>query len=395
MHDYSIPARRVQSRKKAPERPLQRPGEIVANEGPCRRACHTAEHPHEIARIRVAGLLGHLLDGQAPGQQRLGAFQTLGRDEFQRRLAGETLEDAPELRLAQPALARQRPRVVQDWKGNICEIENIYTPEYLLNAIDFVTRRWIKCPVETRADWADMKRRYDADAPERLPADPAAAGKALEHRDTFLELHFSGPFWQVREWVGFETLCTLFYDDPAFVGEMIAFWSDHVARLLERALAVVKPDCVHLSEDMAYKGCSMISPAMAREYLLPVWTRWGDIVRKAGVPLYGMDSDGFIGELIPLWIEAGINVCDPIEVAAGNDIVAFRRTFGRDMAYRGGVDKRAMAKGGAALRAEIDRLRPVVEDGGYVPGCDHGVPPDVSWPNYVETVRLLAQICGW
>ena len=92
-------------------------------------------------------------------------------------------------------------------------------------------------------------------------------------------------------------------------------------------------------------------------------------------------------------IEAGINVCDPIEVAAGNDIVAFRRTFGRDMAYRGGVDKRAMAKGGAALRAEIDRLRPVVEDGGYVPGCDHGVPPDVSWPNYVETVRLLAQIC--
>ena len=290
---------------------------------------------------------------------------------------------------------RERSRVVQDWKGNICEIENIFTPEYLLNAIDFVTRRWIKCPVETRADWEDMKRRYDADAPERLPADPAAAGKALESRDTFLELHFSGPFWQVREWVGFETLCTLFYDDPAFVGEMIAFWSDHVARLLERALAVVKPDCVHLSEDMAYKGYSMISPAMARQYLLPVWTRWGDIVRKAGVPLYGMDSDGFIGELIPLWIEAGINVCDPIEVAAGNDIVAFRRTFGRDMAYRGGVDKRAMAKGGAALRAEIDRLRPVVEDGGYVPGCDHGVPPDVSWPNYVETVRLLAQACGW
>ena len=290
---------------------------------------------------------------------------------------------------------RPESRIVQDWKGNICEIGKQFSPVYLRNAIDFVTRRWIKCPVETRADWADMKRRYDADAPERLPADPAAAGKALEHRDTFLELHFSGPFWQVREWVGFETLCTLFYDDPAFVGEMIAFWSDHVARLLERALAVVKPDCVHLSEDMAYKGYSMISPAMAREYLLPVWTRWGDIVRKAGVPLYGMDSDGFIGELISLWIEAGINVCDPIEVAAGNDIVAFRRTFGRDMAYRGGVDKRAMAKGGAALRAEIDRLRPVVEDGGYVPGCDHGVPPDVSWSNYVETVRLLAQICGW
>ena len=44
-------------------------------------------------------------------------------------------------------------------------------------------------------------------------------------------------------------------------GDMIAFWSDHVAILLQRALSVVKPDCVHLSEDMAYKSFSMISPA--------------------------------------------------------------------------------------------------------------------------------------
>ncbi len=290
---------------------------------------------------------------------------------------------------------RERSRVVQDWKGNICEISNKFTPEYLRNAIDFVTRRWIKCPVETRQDWEDMKRRYDSCASERLPPNPAECGKALEDRRGYLELNFSGPFWQVREWVGFENLCTLFYDDPAFVSDMISFWSDHVATLLDRALAVVKPDCVHLSEDMAYKSFSMISPVMTREYLLPVWQRWGDIIRKAGVPLYGMDSDGFIGELIPLWIEAGINVCDPIEVAAGNDIQAFRREFGHAMAYRGGVDKRAMAKGGAVLTAEIDRLRPVIEDGGYVPSCDHGVPADVSWTNYVETTRLLAQACGW
>ena len=60
-----------------------------------------------------------------------------------------------------------------------------------------------------------------------------------------------------------------------------------------------------------------------------------------------MDSDGYIAHLIPIWIEAGINVCDPIEVAAGNDIVAFREQFGRQMAYIGGIDKRAMADGGA------------------------------------------------
>ena len=54
-------------------------------------------------------------------------------------------------------------------------------------------------------------------------------------------------------------------------------------------------------------------------------------------------------ELIPLWIEAGINVCEPIEVAAGNDIVAYRKHFGRQMAYLGGIDKRAIAAGGAGV----------------------------------------------
>jgi hypothetical protein len=42
-------------------------------------------------------------------------------------------------------------------------------------------------------------------------------------------------------------------------------------------------------------------------------------------------------------MEAGMNACDPMEVAAGNDLPAFRRSFGRRMAYRGGIDKRAIA----------------------------------------------------
>ncbi len=290
---------------------------------------------------------------------------------------------------------KENSRIVQDWKGNICEIDKKFTVEYLRNAIDFVTRSWIKCPVENRKDWEDMKKRYNADDPARLPADAAELGKKLANRDYFVEIGFSGPFWQLREWVGFEGLCILFYDDPALAEDMIAFWEDHVARLLAGTFKHFKPDSVHISEDMAYKCFSMISPDMARKFLLPTWKRWGEIIRGAGVPIYACDSDGFIGELIPLWIEAGINACDPIEVAAGNDINSFRKQFGKNMAYRGGVDKRAMAKGGKVIEAEIERLRPVIEDGGYIPSCDHGVPPDVSWPDFVHYTRCLAKVTGW
>lgn len=287
-------------------------------------------------------------------------------------------------------------RVVQDWKGNVCEIGKEFTPEYLRNAIDFVTRRWIRCPVETWSDWESMKRRYDPDDPSRIDVAAAEAlAAAGDGRAGFLEVHVSGPFWQLREWLGFETLCTQFYDDPAMVRDMLAFWCETIERLLRNVLRHVTPDCVHISEDMAYKAHAMISPSMCREYLLPVWKRWGELVRGAGVRFFACDSDGYIGDLIPLWIEAGINACDPIEVAAHNDIVAFRRQFGHDMAYRGGVDKRAIAKGGAAITAEIERLRPVIDDGGFIPGCDHGVPADVAWPDYIRYVGLLARATGW
>ena len=152
---------------------------------------------------------------------------------------------------------------------------------------------------------------------------------------------------------------------------------------------------MHISEDMAYKAKSMISPEMVRQFCMPSWIEWTKRLRDAGVPIIDMDSDGFIGELIPLWIESGINVCDPIEVAAHCDINEFRQQFGRKMAYRQGVDKRCMAKGGEVIRQELKRIEPVLKDGGYIPGCDHGVPKDISWPNFVDYARLLAQMTGW
>lgn len=290
---------------------------------------------------------------------------------------------------------RESTQVVQDWKGNICEISNRFTAEYLRNAIDFVTRKWIKCPVESWDDWEAMKERYDPDDPSRLPEHAEARGRELENRTWPITFHFSGPFWQMREWLGFENLCMLFYDDADMIRDMVRFWTDYVSRLMENAFEHCIPDEVHLSEDMAYKAFSMVSPAMAREFLFPAWKQWGDLAKSRGVRVYGMDSDGFIGELIPIWIDAGIVACDPIEVAAHNDIVAFRKEFGRKIAYRGGVDKRKMAAGGEALEAELRRIKPVVDDGGYIPSCDHGIPADVSWPNYLQYVRGLARLTGW
>ena len=284
---------------------------------------------------------------------------------------------------------------VRDWMGAITEISDQYDYTYIRSAKDFVTRKWHKFPVESRADWEEMKTRFDPHAAGRFPEDFERRCERNKGRDTAVTIHFNGPFWQMREWCGFEGLCLKMIEEPELVDEMARFWADFVSATMQPVVDRVRLDWVGISEDMAYKEHSMISPAMARRFLLPAYRQWAAAIHNSGCDLIDMDSDGRIDELIPVWLDAGINVCDPIEVAAGNDLNDFRRRFGRRMAYRGGVDKRCIAKGGDAIRAEIARIRPVIEDGGYIPACDHGVPHDISWPNFIGYARLLAQATGW
>jgi len=286
--------------------------------------------------------------------------------------------------------------IVQDWMGAITEISDTYDYTYIRTAKDFVTRKWHRFPVQGRENWERVAWRYDAQDPARFPKDFACEGRELEASGRALVFSVNGPFWQMREWVGMENLCLMMADQPDFVAEMAEFWRRFTLDVLETTLQQVRVDAVQISEDMAYKAHSMISPAMARRFLQPTYLSWHELLRAHDCPILDMDSDGEISDLIPLWVESGINCCDPIEVAAGNDILAFRERFGRRMAYRGGIDKRAIAAGGQAMRDEVLRVvPPLLREGGFIPSCDHGVPPDISWPNFIKYARLLAELTGW
>ena len=285
--------------------------------------------------------------------------------------------------------------IVQDWMGAITEIADCFDYTYIRNARDFVTRKWHKFPVETWKDWEEMKWRFDAKHPERFPEDFEARCAILRERDYPLILHFNGPFWQLREFCGMEGLCALMLEQPDLVHDMARFWMEFCSTVMARVFEQVTPDMLHFSEDMAMKERPMISPEMTRMFCAPSYRCWIEQAKAAGVPIRAIDSDGRVDLLIPIWLECGVNCIDPMEVAAGNDIVALRDRYGKRLAFQGGIDKRAMAAGGSILHDELERIRPVVQNGGYIPGCDHGIPPDVSWPNFQEYALQLAEITGW
>lgn len=285
--------------------------------------------------------------------------------------------------------------IVQDWMGAITEISDEFDYTYIRNAIDFVTRKWHKFPVQNREDWENMKWRFDPKDPRRFPEDFADRCARLGERDYPLTILFNGPFWQLREFCGMEGLCMMMLEQPDLVRDMARFWMEFCSETLQPILDRVTPDMLHFSEDMCFKEHPMIGPDMTRAFCGPCYRRWIEQARAAGTRLFAVDSDGRIDAIIPVWIECGVNCVDPIEVAAGNDINAMRAAFGKRMAFRGGVDKRAIAAGGAQLKAELERIRPVAEDGGFIPSCDHGVPPDVSWGNFQEYALELAEMTGW
>ncbi len=286
--------------------------------------------------------------------------------------------------------------LIRDWMGAITEISDTYDETYLRAAKDFVTRKWHKFPVENREDFEEMKKRFDPSAPERIPSDLDERLKALRTKDEILSISFNGVFWQLREWCGFENLCIFMADDPDFVHEMASFWTDFVSDILKDVLKRATPDHVLISEDMAYKAHSMISPQMTREFIQPAYKQWVPLLKENGCAVIELDSDGCIDELIPIWIESGINSASPIEVAAHCDILDYRQQYGKAMAYSGGIDKRVIAKGGKELRDLVNKIVPeLFKDGGYIPGCDHGVPPDVSWQNYLDFAEMIAKMSGW
>ena len=253
--------------------------------------------------------------------------------------------------------------------------------------------QFVRFPVETREDFRKFwQERMQPDLSARIGPDWKEQLGDLRDRDYLLVVfpdRWGGFFGPLRNLVGVERLCMMFYDAPAFVGEMMDADADFLIQMMDQILEYTDVDVFGFWEDMAYKTGPLISPHLVRKYMLPRYRRVVDFVMSRGVEFICLDSDGDCSSLIPMWLEAGINILYPFEVQCGMDVVKTRREYGRDLRMWYGVDKRALAKGPRAISAELARVAPVVEDGGYVPGTDHSIPPDVSYANYRHYMKAM------
>ncbi len=248
---------------------------------------------------------------------------------------------------------------------------------------------YLKHAVTCRTDWErHVAPLLSTDTPERRAAldKRITELKAAAASGAMISQTVIGGYMYLRSLVGPTEVCYMFVDDPSLVHAMMRRWfelADAVTAQLQRHLEI---DEIFFGEDICYNHGLLISPAMVREFLFPYYSALVENARarQSRRIFFQIDTDGNVAEALPLYLEIGVDVMSPFEVAAGNDALDVARRY-PDLVILGGIDKRVLAAGPRAIDDHLEKLIPfMVERGGYIPTCDHAVPDDVSFENYLH-----------
>lgn len=281
------------------------------------------------------------------------------------------LEDRGEYELIQDTSGRG----VLFFKGR----RNGFMPEYVTHPVKDI-QTW-----DSLCAWRlnpNSKERYE-DLDKLIPL----AVEAEKHGMMIVQ-RIVGCYMYLRSLIGPEELLYMFYDDPELIHTMLQKWFEVADRVCAYHQKFVTFDEVFFGEDICYNTSSLISPDMVREFLFPYYNklltnikeRQLDKTRKLNVQI---DTDGNIECIIDLYKEIGANVFSPFEVASGSDVVVLGKKF-PDIVIIGGIDKRILSGDIKKLEQYLDNLLPVMKKrGGFIPTCDHGVPDEVPFENYI------------
>ena len=172
--------------------------------------------------------------------------------------------------------------------------------------------------------------------------------------------------------------------DGEWVKDMCNVYAELTVHLMEILFAEEgAPDAIWFWEDMGFKFKPFMSPAMYRQIVWPAHRRTFDYAHSLELPVV-VHSCGFVEQLVPGLIEAGMDCLQAMEVKAGMDLVRLKKAYGDRIAFIGGMDVRTLvANDRPAIQAELDaKLPAAMAGGGYALHSDHSIPDQVEYETY-------------
>lgn len=278
-------------------------------------------------------------------------------------------------------------RIYTENVGVLCKVKKGGGHKSIPQYLDF--------PLKGPEDWEWFREHLSAGG--RFPEDWDEALENCNESGRPVRVRIGSILGWLRNWMGFEDYAVATITRRDWIVEMMEDIAGMVVATLREAVdRGLRPDVGAGWEDICFNSGPICDIRLFEEVAVPMYGRITDELKRGGCDIAYTDSDGDVKPLVPGFLRGGINCMFPAEVNAGSDPVLMRERFGRELRMMGGVNKLKLAGGRDAIERELLRLLPAVEDGGFIPHCDHLCPPDVKLEDYKFYLDLKREMfaCG-
>lgn len=206
------------------------------------------------------------------------------------------------------------------------------------------------------------------------------------------------PFERAHAMQGMDVFLLKMAEDPDLANALLRRITDCCKTLMGAFLRECGDllDIIKIGDDLGMQSGLLISPKMYRRMLKPLHAELIAFIKERTNAKVFFHTDGDVFDLIPDFIEIGIDILNPVQTSAGrmSNLAELKRRYGQEIVYCGAIDTHRVLPFGtpAEVRAEVRRVISLLgPGGGYMLASVHTMMNDVSAENILAMVDAVEE----
>ena len=144
-------------------------------------------------------------------------------------------------------------------------------------------------------------------------------------------------------------------------------------------------------DDLGYNKGTFMNPKFYEEFIFPWHKKAIDLAHRYGA-FVNMHSHGNINAIVPLLVEAGLDVLNPIGPSDNMDLAILKEKFGARLCLQGGLSKHIGFMNVEKLRQHVaDRLKTGSPGEGFILSSEGSLPYEMTRNNVLAFIKLSRQ----
>jgi uroporphyrinogen decarboxylase len=155
-------------------------------------------------------------------------------------------------------------------------------------------------------------------------------------------------------------------------------------------------DIIKIGDDIGTQESLLMSPKMYRRILKPIHADYISFIKERTKAKVFFHTDGDVFDLIPDFIEIGVDILNPIQTSAGKmaNLPELKSRFGDKLTFCGAVDTHHILPHGTIqdVRNEVKRVIDIMAPGGgYMVASVHTIMDEVPPENILAMVDAVEE----